>query len=334
MSTGRPPLRPIGQPRPSTRTRLPLAQAPRTVKPPTLVATTDNPSGAILKENPRATGMEVANAGLPCQNATLSSDNGSSVDDLVLAECAANSIILDSWETKTNNDTEKQILQRSYNDVECCVSVPHTEGIVDKPRFYIQILDTGDDAGSIYHRILGDGFKEWAEKVKWLLTQDPDPTPFGEATAALETLNDDFSILVLHALGESVRRHTPHRPNKPPWWCRTLKRLKNRAIIENNYYRAISEGPLAGSNLALIAQEDALEARKDFQVAYDQVALAWWQHARLLLTAGLANAMMRSINCCIRAKQNTALLCTTQHESKQAISAVRVHFDMVLSHSA
>ncbi|KAJ1811990.1 hypothetical protein LPJ60_006644, partial [Coemansia sp. RSA 2675] len=290
---------------------LPLAQAPRTVKPPTLVATADNSSGATLKEDPRATGMEVANAGLPCQNATLSSDNGSSVDDLVLAERAANSLILDSWETKTNNDTEEQNLQSSYNDMECRVSVPHTEGIVDKPRFYIQLLDTDDDASSIYHRILGDGFKEWAEKVKWLLTQDPDPTSFGEATAALETLNDDFSSLVLHALGES-----------------------NRAIIENNYYRAISEGPLAGSNLALIAQEDALEARKDFQVAYDQVALAWWQHARLLLTAGLANAMMRSINCCIRAKQNTALLCTTQHESKQAISAVRVHFDMVLSHSA
>ncbi|KAJ2865802.1 hypothetical protein GGH94_002012, partial [Coemansia aciculifera] len=79
---------------------------------------------------------------------------------------------------------------------------------------------------------------------------------------------------------------------------------------------------------------DALEAQKEFNTAYQQAALAWWQCRQRLLSAGSVNAMMRSISRSIRAKQSSASPSSIQHEDKRAIDAVREHFGIALNHNA
>ncbi|KAJ2484803.1 hypothetical protein IWW37_006102 [Coemansia sp. RSA 2050] len=297
----------------------------------------DNPRGTILEAHLRAADMEVINACLPGRNATFPNHNGSSVVDLVLAKQAVSAAITNFQAIQANDITEEQgrtCLRSDHNSIECSISVPHTEGIAAKPWFCVHLLDTDDDAHNRYHCLLGEGFIEWTEKAKQLLAQNLNDTTFEEATAALEMLNDKFRSIVLQALEGPVGRYFPSKPSGPPWWSHLLKELKNHAILKHYHARSIAEGKDSGSNFATTAHEDALAAQKDFNTAYQQAALAWWQRKQLLLTVGSVNTMMRSIGHSIRAKRIPASPSTIQHKNKRAIDAVREHFGMVLNHNA
>ncbi|KAJ2870593.1 hypothetical protein GGH93_005457 [Coemansia aciculifera] len=78
----------------------------------------------------------------------------------------------------------------------------------------------------------------------------------------------------------------------------------------------MAESVLASEHLTIKAHKDTLEAQKEFNTAYQQAALAWWQCRQRLLSAGSANAMMCSISCSIWAKQNSASPSSIQHEDK------------------
>ncbi|KAJ2813116.1 hypothetical protein GGI24_006576, partial [Coemansia furcata] len=297
----------------------------------------ENPRGNVLEAHIRATNLEVINTRLPEPQMTFVNHNGSSVVDLVLAEPAAGVTILDFWVVKTNcteEERDRTCLRSDHNAIECRISLPRTEGIVAKPRLRTPLLDTDDTARNEYHRLLGEGFKEWAEEAKRLLALNPNTTTFEEATAALESLNNDFCSIVRDALEQSVGRYRPLRPRKPPWWSHSLKVLKNRAVLEHHYYWSIAFRGSDSDCLIVVAHENAAEALKDFNTAYQQAALAWWKRKQLLLTAGSVNAMMRSISRSIRAKQTSASPISIQHEDKRAIDVVREHFGMVLNHSA
>ncbi|KAJ2860322.1 hypothetical protein GGH94_005597, partial [Coemansia aciculifera] len=58
----------------------------------------------------------------------------------------------------------------------------------------------------------------------------------------------------------------------------------------------MAECVLASEHLAIKAHEDTLEAQNEFNTAYQQAALAWWQCRQRLLSAGSVNAMMSSIS--------------------------------------
>ncbi|KAJ2032491.1 hypothetical protein H4S03_006208 [Coemansia sp. S3946] len=124
----------------------------------------DNHRAHILEAHIRATDMEVMNTRLPVPQMTFSNHNGSSIVDLVLAEPAAKATILDFWVAEANDD----------------------------------------DARDKYHRLVDDGFKEWAEEAKRLLALDPNTTTFEKTTAALESPNDDFCSIIRDAMEQSV----------------------------------------------------------------------------------------------------------------------------------
>ncbi|KAJ2803010.1 hypothetical protein H4S07_004559, partial [Coemansia furcata] len=165
-----------------------------------------NLRGNVLEAHIRATDLEVINTRLPEPQMTFINHNGSSVVDLILAEPAAGVTILDFWVVKTNcteEERDRTCLRSDHNAIECWISLPRTEGIVAKPRLRTPLLGTDDTARDEYHRLLGEGFKEWAEEAKRLLASNPNATTFEEATAALESLNDDFCSIVRDALEQS-----------------------------------------------------------------------------------------------------------------------------------
>ncbi|KAJ2086942.1 hypothetical protein GGI09_006605 [Coemansia sp. S100] len=143
----------------------------------------DNPRGHILKAHICTMNMEVINTRLSIPQMTFSNRNGSSIVNFVLAEPAAKATILDFWVAEAN------------------------EGIVARPWLRTNLLDTDDDARDKYHRLLDDGFKEWAEEAKQLLALDPNTTTFEEAMAALESLNDNFCSIIRDVLEQSVGRY-------------------------------------------------------------------------------------------------------------------------------
>ncbi|KAJ1904217.1 hypothetical protein LPJ71_004918, partial [Coemansia sp. S17] len=144
----------------------------------------DNHRAHILEAHIRATDMEVMNTRLPVPQMTFSNHNGSSIVDLVLAEPAAKATILDFWVAEANGITEERN--------ELCLASDHRA-----------IEYTDDDARDKYHRLVDDGFKEWAEEAKRLLALDPNTTTFEKTTAALESPNDDFCSIIRDAMEQS-----------------------------------------------------------------------------------------------------------------------------------
>ncbi|KAJ1909471.1 hypothetical protein LPJ71_003512, partial [Coemansia sp. S17] len=166
----------------------------------------DNPRGHILKAHICTMNMEVINTRLSIPQMTFSNRNGSSIVNFVLAEPAAKATILDFWVAEANGITEERnelCLASDHRAIECSISLPHTEGIVARPWLRTNLLDTDDDARDKYHRLLDDGFKEWAEEAKQLLALDPNTTTFEEAMAALESLNDNFCSIIRDVLEQS-----------------------------------------------------------------------------------------------------------------------------------